>query len=207
MDFTQLLQGPLKEVILSQTTSQLNIDNKQQANSALDSIIATLMNAVSNNASSPAGATSLMNALDRDHDGSIFNDLAGFLSGASTPSNPNTTNGRGILDHLLGDKKESAVEDISKSTGIDSSKIMQMMISLAPIVLGMLGKAKAEPKVQESEGGLLDYIKGATKTANEQPQSTNIFTKFLDKDGDGSIIDDVANMGMKSIFNRFLGKK
>ena len=29
---------------------------------------------------------------------------------------------------------------------------------------------------------------------------------LFDKDGDGSMIDDIAEMGMKSIFGKFMGK-
>ncbi|MFZ1749809.1 MAG: DUF937 domain-containing protein [Saprospiraceae bacterium] len=207
MDITDLLQGPMKDIIIQQVGSQLGLGDSAQANSAVDGVFGTLLNAISKNASTPEGADSLMSALDRDHDGSILNDLGGFLSGAVSPQNPNTANGAGILKHILGGQQEDAAANISKESGIDTAKIMQMMATLAPVVLGMLGKAKAQPQVQQQGGGLLDFITGATQKVNQQPANQSIFSKLLDKDGDGSMIDDIAAMGMKSIFGKILGNK
>ena len=201
MDITDLLQGPMKDIIINQVGQQLGLGNQQQTNSAVDGVLATIMNAVAKNASTPEGAGGLMAALDRDHDGSILNDLSGFLSGAVQPENPKTANGTGILNHLLGDKQETAAESISKESGIDTAKILSMMATLAPVVLGFLGKAK------QTGGGLIDFIQGATKTVNQQPANQSIFSKLLDKDGDGSMIDDIAEMGVKSIFGKMLGGK
>jgi hypothetical protein len=205
MDITDLLQGPMKDIIINQIGQQFGLGDKGQANTAVDGILATLLNGVANNASTPEGETGLMNALEKDHDGSILNDLGGFLSGMVQPSNPKTANGEGILNHILGEKKGNAAESISKASGIDTASIMKMMATLAPVVLGMLGKAKAQPQVQQG-GGLLDFIKGATQTVNQQPTTQSIFSKLLDKDGDGSMMDDIAEMGMKSIFGKFMGK-
>ncbi|MBK8056073.1 MAG: DUF937 domain-containing protein [Saprospiraceae bacterium] len=211
MDITDLLQGPMKDIIINQVGQQLGLGNSQQTNSAVDGVLATIMNAVAKNASSPEGAGGLMAALDRDHDGSILNDLGGFLSGAVQPQNPKTANGAGILKHLLGEKQDTAAESISKASGIDTGKILSMMATLAPVVLGFLGKAKQsmpqQPQQQQTGGGLLDFIQGATKTVNQQPSTQSIFSKLLDKDGDGSMIDDIAEMGVKSIFGKILGGK
>ena len=214
MDITDLLQGPMKDIIINQVGQQLGLGDSKQANSAVDGVFATLLNAISHNASTPEGAGGLMAALDRDHDGSILNDLGGFLSGMVQPSNPQTANGTGILNHLLGDKQETAAESISKESGIDTGKILSMMATLAPVVLGMLGKLKAQApaqptQTQQADQGesLLDFIQGATKTVNQQPNTPSIFTKLLDKDGDGSVVDDIAEMGVKSIFGKLFGGK
>lgn len=205
MDISDLLQGPMKDIIINQVGQQFGLGDKGQANTAIDGILATILNGVANNASTPEGQTGLQKALDRDHDGSILDDLGGFLSGMVKPANPKTANGNGILDHILGANKGNAAESISKASGIDTAKIMQMMAVLAPVVLGMLGKAKAQPQAQQG-GGLFDIIKGATQTVNQQPTTQSIFTKLLDKNGDGNVIDDIAAMGMKSIFGKFMGK-
>ncbi|MBK8826917.1 MAG: DUF937 domain-containing protein [Saprospiraceae bacterium] len=206
MDINDLLQGPMKDIIINQLGQQFGLGDKGQANTAVDGILATLLNGVANNASTPEGQDGLLSALDRDHDGSILNDLGGFLSGAVQPANPQTANGTGILNHILGDKQGNAVDSISKASGIDASSIMKMMATLAPVVLGMLGKARATQPQAQSGGGLLDLIKGATQTVNQQPTTQSIFAKLLDKDGDGNVMDDIVDMGMKSILGKFMGK-
>ena len=206
MDINDLLQGPMKDVIINQLGQQFGLGDKGQANTAIDGIFATLLNGVSHNASTPEGQDGLLSALDRDHDGSILNDLGGFLSGATQPANPQTTNGAGILNHILGDKQGNAADSISKASGIDAGSITKMMATLAPVVLGMLGKARATQPQAQSGGGLLDLIKGATQTVNQQPTTQSIFAKLLDKDGDGNVMDDIVDMGMKSILGKFMGK-
>ncbi|MBC7886007.1 MAG: DUF937 domain-containing protein [Saprospiraceae bacterium] len=208
MDITDLLQGPMKDMIIGQVSKQLGMEDREQTNTAVDNVLATLLNAVSNNASTPDGQNDLLSALDRDHDGSILNDLSGFLTGAVQPSNPKTTNSAGILNHILGPQQGAVVESISKASGIDASKIGQLMLTLAPIVLAYLGKAKAsQPEATQEGGGFLDILKGATRTVNQQPTNQSIFSKFLDRDGDGNMVDDLAEMGFKSIFGKMLGGK
>jgi hypothetical protein len=204
MDITDLLQGPLKDVIIGQVGKQLGIEDTDKANTAVDGIFATLLNAVAKNASQPEGQAQLQNALENDHDGSILDNLGGFLSGVVQPSNPKTANGAGILKHILGDKTEVAAENISKESGIDAATIGKLMTTLAPIVLGYLGKANATQQAQPQQGGggLMDIIMGATKTVNQQPTNQSFLEKMFDKDGDGSIIDDIASMGFKSIFGK-----
>ncbi|MCZ2100346.1 MAG: DUF937 domain-containing protein [Chitinophagales bacterium] len=207
MDITDLLQGPMKNIIMSQLGNQLGLGNDQKTNAAVDGIFGTLLNGIMKNASTPEGQQSLENALTNDHNGSIFDDLTGFLTGSNKPANPATSNGAGILKHILGDQQESAVQSISKASGIDTGKIMTMMVTLAPIVLGMLGKAKTQAAPQQSGGGgLFDIIKGATQTVNSQSSTQSILNTLLDKDGDGSIVDDIASMASKSIFGKLFGK-
>ena len=206
MDINDLLLGPAKDIILSQFGQQLGLGDKAQTNTAVDGILATLLNGVAKNASTQEGQDGLLSALDRDHDGSIFDDLGGFLSGVVQPSNPNTANGTGILNHILGDKQGNAINSISKASGIDVGSITTMMTSLAPVVLGMLGKAKATQTANQNGGSILDIITGATQTINQQPTTQSIFTKLLDKDGDGSVMDDLTQMGMGSILGKFFGK-
>lgn len=206
MDISDLLQGPMKNVILNQLGSQLGLGDEKQTNAAIDGIFGTLLNGIMKNASTPEGQKSLETALAKDHSGGIFDDLTGFLTGSNTPQNPATNNGAGILKHILGDQQENTVESISKASGIDTAKIMKMMVTLAPIVLGMLSKTKAQPQPQQSSGGILDIIKGATQTVNQQSTTQSVFNKILDKNGDGNIIDDITSMGVKSIFGKLFGK-
>ncbi|MBK9151950.1 MAG: DUF937 domain-containing protein [Saprospiraceae bacterium] len=205
MNITDLLQGPMGDIVIGQISNQLGIDNKDQAKTAVNGTVITLLNALTQNASRPEGANALLNALDRDHDGSILNDLAGFLSGKAQPQNPSTVNGAGILNHILGGKQQTAVDTISKQSGLDTAQVAKLMMTLAPIVLGLLGKAKAQ--TGNSQSGLLDFLKSSTQTVNKQNPNASIFTKMLDKDGDGSVMDDLAGMGMKALFNKFLGRK
>lgn len=81
----------------------------------------------------------LQQAIEQDHDGSILDDLSGYLNGTANLG-PRTTNGQGILDHVLGDQQEGVQHALSSQTGLSSSMIAQLLPLLAPIVMGMLGR-------------------------------------------------------------------
>jgi len=204
MDLNDLLQGPLKNVILGQLSQKIGIEDTSKTESALESSVGLIMNALAKNVSKPEGAQSLIGALTRDHDGSILDHVGEFLGGNYQAPNESMTNGVGILKHLLGGKQEEAAQTIAKDSGLDAGKIMQMMATLAPLVMGYLGKANSQQ--QNNPAGLIDLIMNSTKNVNAQKKDTSIFTKILDKDGDGSIMDDLAGMGIKSLLNRFLKK-
>ena len=134
-DLMQLLQSQVTDSLMDQLAGQLGGAPKEKTSSAVSGAMSLLMGALAKNASTPEGASSLMGALDRDHDGSILDDVAGFLGGSKQASNANMLNGAGILKHLLGGKQENAASMLSKDTGMDTGQIMNLMIKVAPMVL------------------------------------------------------------------------
>ncbi len=96
----------------------------------------------------------LQQAIEQDHDGSILDDLGGYLNGTANLS-PRTTDGEGILGHVLGDRQQPVAQALSSRTGLDMNTIMQLLPLLAPIVMGMLGK-QARSGSADSGGGMGD---------------------------------------------------
>lgn len=191
---------------LDTLSSQIGADDRQQTATAASGIMSTLVSALAKNASTPEGAASLSNALDRDHDGSVLDNLFGMLGGQVQPQNPRALNGAGILNHLLGEQQGGAVDMISKMSGLDSSKTGNLMTMLAPMVMGLLGQQKQQQGLDVN--GLTGLL---TQTVTSQKQSGNplvdMATRFLDKDGDGSMIDDIAGMVGKNLLGNLFGKR
>jgi hypothetical protein len=196
MDIIQLLQGQLGEGVIDQLAGNVG-ESKETTQAAANGIFSALLNGINKNISQEGGGNALLSALDKDHDGSILDNIGDLLSGNTQAANPNTLNATGILQHVLGGNQSNVVDAISKMTGMDSSKAMQMLMTLAPMVLGTLGKLKSQPNVGGS--GLLDLITKTTQTNNQQNAHAGIFEKLLDSDGDGSVMDDILNMGAKSL--------
>ena len=199
-----LLQGSLSSGMINQLSQQLGGANKQQTAAAASGIVTTLMGALAKNASSTEGAQALDNALERDHDGSILDDVMGMLTGNTQVNNSSMLNGAGILNHVLGNKQSGAVDMISKLSGLDSGKTGSLMAMLAPVVLGALGKAKRQQGLDVA--GIASLLSGTVSAQKQNNPTMNLVTSFLDADGDGSIVDDMANMGMK-ILGNFFGRK
>ena len=202
-----LLNGHLDENVIDQLSNQLGGADRQQTTTATQGIVSTLLSGLARNASTPEGAASLNNALERDHDGGLLGNLMGMLGGGGrqpAPEQSRAMNGPGILDHILGDRQGGAVDMISKMSGLDSSKIGNLMTMLAPMVMSLLGQQKQQQGLDgEGIAGLL------TNTVNQKREAGNplmdMANRFLDKDGDGSALDDVAGMVGKGFLSKLFG--
>jgi hypothetical protein len=107
-----------------------------------------------------------MAALDRDHDGSILDDLMEMVGGmAAGTANSNATNGLGILGHVLGDRQETAAAQIGQSNGLSAGQAMKLMTILAPIVMNVLGKAKSQGGLDV--GSLVGMLMGSAQNAQQ----------------------------------------
>lgn len=199
MDLTQLLQSNLSDDMIAQLSRQLGGVDKEKTAVAASGAVSTLIAALARNAATPDGAASLNSALERDHDGSILNDVMGMLTGRQADTaDSRMLNGTGILKHTLGQQQNGAIDMISKMSGLSSDKSGSLLTMLAPVVMGMLGKAKQQDNLDA--GGLSDLLSGFMTS---QKQSNNpalgMIGRFLDQDGDGQVIDDIAGMGMKML--------
>jgi len=199
-----LLKGQLTKGVVDTLTSQLGGGaTPSQTSGAANSIMEVLLGGVARNAATPEGAKSLNNALEKDHDGGILDNLQDILGGRNVPpQQERTLNGAGILKHILGNKQSSIIEAISKSNGLNTNQTSGLMMKLAPLLLGVLGKQKRKQGLDVS--GISDLLTGARKQQEEQQTGSPIggmLKNLLDQDGDGSIMDDVSGM-----LGRFLKK-
>ena len=122
---------------------------------AIQSAVPALLAALSADAERGPG---LKEAIARDHDGSIVDQLSDYLGGNAQLS-PRTTNGAGILEHTLGDKQSEVAQAVSAKSGLDMGSIMKLLPLLAPIVMGMLGKRAGASGGSGASGGFgLDDI-------------------------------------------------
>lgn len=200
-----LLQGQLSEGLINQLSQQLGGADKQQTQVAAEGILSTLMSAMSKNAASPEGANALASALDNDHDGGVLDNLTDLLGGGGANQNQfsRALNGAGILKHVLGGKQSGVIDMVSKMSGLGGDKTGSLMTMLAPMVMGMLGKQKRSQGLDA--GGLAQFLSKSVNSASSKRQEMGLIGKLLDQDGDGSVMDDIAGMGMK-MFGKFLKK-
>lgn len=103
---------------------------------AMHAAIPALLAAFSQEAARGGG---IQQAIQQDHDGSIIDQLSEYLGGSAHLS-PRTTNGAGILNHVLGDQQADLQRALSAKSGLDLGNIGSLLALLAPILMGMLGK-------------------------------------------------------------------
>ncbi|MDH3652117.1 MAG: DUF937 domain-containing protein [Saprospiraceae bacterium] len=200
MNLLELLEGQMSDEVVGQLSTEIRAD-KDATQAATSGVFATLVSALARNAAKPDSGNSLLNALDRDHDGSVLNDVMGLFGGSTPQPRQKATNGLGILEHVLGGNINNVVQMVSKSSGLDFLKTGQLMKLLAPMVMGTLGQTKRKEGLDL--GGLSQILSGTVQNVTEKRQDMGIISKVLDADGDGNVMDDIAGIGMKVLGGLF----
>ena len=186
---------------------------------AVQMAVPLLVGALARNAAQPAGADALQQAVTKDHDGSVFDNLLGTIS------DPQSANAGGILGHVLGGQQGAAQETLANAAGMDSGSAGNLLEMLAPMVMGSLGQTQRQQNLDA--GGLSDYLNtqeqqaqttspdlmrmlsgmfasssAAAAPANAQAQAAGTgdsglmgsITNALDSNHDGSVTDDVEQL-------------
>jgi len=164
----------------------------EETQAVVSTALPALLGALQRNAGSSQGAQGILNAIGSRHDGSILDNLQVFFG-----SN-DTSDGNGILGHVLGDKRGALEQAISGKTGVSSGTVSKILAMLAPIVMGYLGKQSRSSNVSDGNG-LNDLLGGLLGGKS----GGNILGSLLDQNGDGKLgIDDVGGL-----LGGFFGKK
>jgi hypothetical protein len=175
-------------------------------NTAIQMALPTILGGLARNASTPEGAESLNNALDQ-HDGGVLDNLGGLGSlifgGQQQAAPPPQANAGGILGHILGNSQGQVVQQVSEKSGLGMGQVAQILMFLAPIVMGYLGRQKQSQGLDA--GGLGGLLGGLLSGGQQQQQASSgnpmmdMISGMLDSDGDGSAMDDIASMAFKQM--------
>ena len=197
------LQDLLGSEQANQTVSQMsqNIGADQSAvSSAIGLALPMILSGLAKNAQSPQGAENLNNALEQDHSGGLLDNLMGYLGGGgASQQSDRQTDGGGILSHIFGGNQGEVANQVSRHSGLQTGQVAQLLIMLAPIVMGYLGKQKQEQSLDS--GGLSNWLGGQQQQIQQSPQSS-LINSVLDRDGDGSIMDDLGSMALNYMTGR-----
>ena len=198
MDILGMLTEQLGGGALGQISRQLGTDEKTAGNATAAGVSA-LIGALSKNAGKADGATALDSALSKDHDGSVLDNLTGFLD------NPDTGTGQGILNHVLGGRQRQVQSGLSQATGLDADGAGKLLSMLAPVVMGALGKAKQQGNLDAS--GVSNLLgEQREQITRREPEAMGMLDRLLDTDGDGDFdLGDAAKHGM-GLLGKFFKK-
>jgi hypothetical protein len=186
---TQQLMQQLSGPTAAKIGQQIGAD-QSTTTAALSAALPLLVSALANNAAEPQGAQALHQALAKDHDGSVLDDLSSFLS------NPQVANGAGILSHVLGAQQPVVTQGLKQGTGLTSQQIAMLLQIVAPLVLGWLGKHQQQQGLDAN--GLASYLGNQQQIQQQSnPDMMGILNTLLDSNQDGSAIDDVIGLAGK----------
>ena len=184
----EALLGLLQGQDLGNLASQVG-GNEGEVKNGVMAALPAMLAALGKNAGTEKGAEELNNALEKKHDGSILDNLSGYLS------NPDLKDGAGILNHLFGNQTSNVANAVSQSSGLDTNGSMKMLQMLAPILMGMLGQQKKQNNLDAKGLGSLTSML-ASNFGSEAGTSgiMETVTNLLDANKDGNVMDDIMGM-------------
>jgi len=192
----------LNDDVIVQLSKQLGAQDPNQVKRAAQGISELLLNAIANNANDSQNGGGLFGAIKKDHDGGILGNLMNVLGGQQQVQNPSTMNGAGIINHLLGKRQLEAAQVIQQMSGLDIFKSGVLMQLIAPVIMGVVGQKQKSNGLDL--GGLAKILTGGVQQQQQQGngqggQMGGVLGKLLDMDGDGSMMDDLLDIGMKML--------
>jgi hypothetical protein len=187
------LSAHLDDRALSQLTTRLGA-NEGNTSKAIAAAVPLLLGALAHNASNRDGAEQLHEALVRDHDGTVLDQPATIGAGQ------NQSDGEAILGHILGDRRSVAEQGISQASGLDLSKVGPLLTMLAPLVMGALGRARAQQGL-DSQGLARVLGQEQQELGARAPGLLGAVGRLLDRNKDGSALDDIGGM-LGGLFGR-----
>lgn len=184
MDILQTILNTQDGGAVRQLGSQFGLP-PEKTQSALSALVPALAAGLQKNMSSEGGVSGLLSALSSgSHER--------YLEDPTLLSDPSTTqDGNGILGHLFGSKDVSrqVAQSASERTGIGVGILKQMLPLVATMVMGGLARnANASDSADvapNKAGGIMAML-----------------SPLLDRNRDGSMIDDVLGMA-----GSFLGRR
>jgi hypothetical protein len=191
LDLMDLVNQQLSGPRLSQMSRQLGI-SEDQTREALPAALAALTGGLAQNASQPEGAQQLAHALNQDHDGGLLDSLDGFLGGMGSGGGGGLGAGAAILGHVFGQRQQKVEGNLGRATGLNPQTVARLLALLAPIVMAYLGRQQRQKQLDP--GGLADVLGQQRQRIEQVPQARTGLGALLDLDGDGQVMDDLANL-------------
>ncbi len=169
--------------VVRELADQHHID-REQALAVLANVVPNLSRAVQRNVQEGDGLHSLLDALQRgDHER--------YLTDPQQLREPQAVlDGNGILGHLLGSKdaSRSLAGQVAEQLGLDSSIVKKILPVAATLLMGALSHQQRSGQLSE-----VDRLLGSGR----QDSALQAISAFLDRDQDGSVVDDVMAMAMR----------
>jgi len=184
-EISQIITQQLTASASQQIASRLGV-SEGTANMAVQIAVPLILAALARNAAQPEGAQALHEAVASDHDGSILDNLGGYLG------NPEAANGAAILGHVLGGQRGAVESNLAQATGLDQGAAGNLMELVAPLVMGAVGRTQQQSGLDSS--GLAEYLGEQQQQQAAAPGMMGMLSSMLDSNQDGTVTDDLARI-------------
>ena len=217
MDLLSTIGQHLSPGMIDQIGDQIGA-TPQQTQAGLAAALPALLGGLARNTATPQGAASLDRALEQDHDGGLLDNLGGLFGGGQGGGGAlgalggllggagglgalggllgggRAADGAGILGHILGGRQGAVEDGVSRASGLSRGQVLQLLMLAAPLVMSALGKMKRQQGL-DAQGVANVIDREQREVAQQAPGNRTGLAGMLDRDNDGSVADDVAEIG------------
>ncbi len=153
--------------------------SNSQISSLITAALPLLMQSMTNNASSPAGAASLLGALAQHTNTAPV---------AEQISNADLIDGGKIIGHILGNNSASVMNSLAAQSGLNTNQVSSVLGSIAPALMSSMSAATLQKPTQKkkkktgidlSDGLDLKDIIGIYSALNQPQQAQQTATNPL----------------------------
>ncbi len=152
-----------------------------QVSSVISEVLPQLLSGASKQATDKSTAAGFLKALE-SHSSADTKDLSKFLGGVDLED------GAKIISHLLGGNAQSTVKSVAKSVGVSEANASQIMSSVAPLLLSVMGQQNKKHGTDGSDllkslmSGALGSLTGSqsgSKSGIDAGDVINLIGKFV----------------------------
>lgn len=170
-----MVEGLMKQLMsgdnLSLMSNKVGADEKS-TKSALEMGLPLLLGAMSNKASKPEGANEIMSILAQVGSNNPMDSMASYIGGSGS------SQGTDMLSSILGSSLQPIQQTISKSTGLPSDVVGQLLSMALPLVLGSM--IKSSPKQNMGSDDLSKLLGEQSKMAmSASPEAAGAMKELL----------------------------
>jgi len=168
--------------IAESIAKQLGI-NIKDTGSIIEKLAPILMGGAKSNLNSDKDSGGLLKHVEQNNYADIFDKPDAHINNGDFKNM-----GNDILAELTGSKENSreVAKHVENETGISSTIIKSVLPMLAPMIIGALTK-KSAPEI-------------GNQASTQSSGMTDLLTGLIDRDKDGSAIDDIMGMAAKFLF-------
>lgn len=133
----------------------------------------------------------------QDGMGALMGMAASMLSGGAPAPKPQNKglDGFGILRHVLGSQQQDVAKGVSQASGLDQGSAAKLLPMLAPLVMSALGTVRQEKGLDS--GGVANLLAEERQQMTQQAPAAQGIMALLDRDGDGSAMDDLGGLAQQ----------
>lgn len=199
MSLMKMLQEQLGSQAVQALQKQTGADSNQ-VQQAIQGALPMILGGLAKNSQKQSGAQNLWNALDKDHDGGVLDNLSGLLGSGQAQQM-----GQGILKHVLGGNQGQAEQALAGFSGMNKQGAGSVLAALAPMVMGMIGKMQSQKQIGSSQQ-LAGLLQTEGQQLRKQSNTGGLLNMLMDADGDGDVdISDVVKRG--GLLGKLFGRR